>query len=341
MKLGIFGVRADNRGLAYQTQSYVKHLSPDRVYGIGMYEDKLTPYPEDWRPVEYWSDHLTTQRYSRLDEQEIRRWLRGLSVVLGAETFYSDEFVNWARAEGVRTVLQINPEFVPWWDPRGAHLSRPDVILNPTTWRQKFIPGAVHLPFPVDRDLFPFRLRTAANHFVHVAGHRAGADRNGTRIVVGALSRLKGLNLTIRSQSPLGFEGPILRKVRLEQDNLRSPHMLYEDADIILLPRRYGGNCLVANEALSSGCPVVMLNRDPEQVWGGVYTVPARKRGQFRTKCGPIPLYDAQMNQLFAVIRRLQAGPQVVEKLSYEADRYASSISWDTLLPRYINVLKG
>lgn len=339
MKIGLFGARADSRGLAYQTQAFAKWLKPYRIYGIDMTADSLSPYPCDWTPY-YDCLDFRINRFSQLRDEDILDWLEGLDVVIGAETFYHDFFVDLARKQGVKTVLQVNPEFVGWWDPRGAHLPRPDVILAPTTWRIDDMPGAIHLPFPVDRELFPFRLRTQANHFVHIAGHRAAADRAGTRSIVSHLPRLRDYKVTIRTQSSLGFDGPALRKANLEQVNFEDPRDLYEDADVILLPRRYGGNCLVANEALSCGCPVVMLNREPEKTWGGVVTVHARRRGVFRTKCGQIPLDEAAAGSLSIMVAKLAESPQLVEKLSNEADAYAESISWDRLLGKYFDILK-
>lgn len=341
MRMGLFGARADMRGLAYQTAAFAKHLDFDRVYGIDMTADDLSPYPCDWRLYESLMCDLAINRHSRLQEKDVRRWLRGLDVVLGAETFYRDEFPIWAKEEGVRTVLQVNPEFAGWWDRRGEHLPRPDVILAPTVWRMKEMPGAIHLPFPVDREVFPFRLRTEASRFVHIAGHRAAADRAGTRTLLSGLPRLRGKDIVIRSQSPLGFSGPALRYAKLEQVNVSDPVNLYQDADVVLLPRRYGGNCLVANEALSSGCPVIMLDREPENTWGGVLTLGCKTRGQIRTKAGPVPIYEAKSGALGEAVLRLEGCPDLVREYSEQADIYADSISWDVLLPRYMDTLKG
>lgn len=338
MKLGVFGCRADSRGLHHQTQAYAKHLQPDRVFGIDMTVDNLSPYPCDWSA--YDQSRLDVYPHSAITEDVARRWLKGLDVVLGAETFYRDEFPTWAKEMGVRTVLAVNPEFAPYWDPRSRHLPTPDVLLAPTTWRLEHMPGAIHLPFPVDRELFPFRLRSSAKKFVHVAGHKAASDRAGTRTVIGALPRLRDYDVVIRSQSPLGVSSPILNG-KVEESNVPNPRLLYEDADVVILPRRYGGNHLVANEALSSGVPVIALDRIPESQWGGVYIIPCRQKGIIRTKAGHIPLHIARDNELMRAVRNLAAAPETVEKLSYAADSYVATISWDALLPRYQDILRA
>lgn len=334
LRLGIFGARADQRGLAYQTQAFAKWLEPSRVLGIDMTQDDLSPYPCDWSGF----SNLDVVRYSELNESSVRRWLKGLDVVLGAETFYHELFPEWARSEGARTVLQINPEFTPFFTAAGKNLPRPDRLVNPSIWRMAELPGVVHLPFPVDRETFPFRLRTSAEKFVHVAGHRAISDRAGTRMLLPVLHILRD-SLAIKSQSPMGYTSPQFRFISVQEGGIDDPRCLYDDADVIVLPRRYGGLSLVAQEALSSGCPVIMLNRTPENSWGGVLPLSCRPRQNIRTKAGVIQTYETSPHLIVKAIAELRRDPAAVEKLSREADAYAQSISWDALLPCYHQVL--
>lgn len=341
VKVGLFGARADSRGLAHQTAAFANHLHPDRVFGIDMTADNLSPYPTDWSPYTDFAREgdFTWAPLSNIDEDVARKWLRGLDVVFGAETFYRPEFVDWARAEGVRTILQVNPEFAPWWNTALRHPppTKPDVLIAPTTWLLSKMPGVIHLPCPVDRQRFPFRLRTEANHFVHTAGHPAMGDRAGTRTVLATLARMPQTRLTIRAQQPLGLTTPHMKRsnVTIQETSFPDSRDLYADADVIILPRRYGGQHLGVNEALSSGCPVVMLHREPERHWGGVLTIQARARAKMRTQFGMIERYDTSAILVAETMKKLIAAPKLVEELSRRADEYAESISWDTLLPRY------
>lgn len=342
MKIGIMGARADSRGLAYQTEAFAKWLVPDRVYGIDMTVDKLSPYATDWSGfIERSGTHdLTVSPFSRLNEKDIRSWLRGLDVVIGAETFYAHDFCNWARQEGVRTILQINPEFAAWWQ-NGCTDPKPDVFITPTTWLLDKMPGAIHLPFPVDREVFPFRLREQAKHFVHIAGHQAMSDRAGTRTLFAVFSRHRDTHFTIRSQSRFPWSSTILRQVNIEQSADLDPPQLYADADVILLPRRYGGQSMVANEALSSGCPVIMIDRAPENTWPGVITVRGVKKRQLRTKGGVFDVWEGSHTDISTKITQLSKDPDSVVRFSRLADSYAESISWDRLLPDYMRLLRG
>lgn len=341
-KVGYFGARSDARGLARQSESFCKWVEPDRVWGLDLTVDNLSPYECDWSG--YNQSTLTVSSHSDIDEFAIRSWLRGLDVVFGAETFYRQEFYEWCKAERVRTIVMANPEFLPpyWITGKGVPEPKPDVIVVPTTWELSKLPGVLHLPFPVDRHEFPFRLRTRARRFVHVAGHKAAGDRAGTRILIPSAGRVRDAEIIIRTQSDLGLTGPFMRHVRIEHTNLANPFLLYEDADVVVIPRRYGGQSLAMNEALSSGAPVICLDRSPENSWGGTVPVPSRGRGTIRTKGGQFRSYDASDRNLglAKVMKDLMENPGRVEELSRAADKYADEISWDTLLPVYHDVLR-
>lgn len=333
LRVGYWGARADSRGLARQSEGFCNHIDFTRVMGLDLTVDDLSPYPCDWTPYDH--HNIEVLHHSAVTEEVARRWLRGLDVVIGAETFYRDEFPLWAKEEGVRTILQINPEFAGWWY-RGQRDPKPDLLIAPTIWRMAKMPGVRHVPFPVDRQEFPFQLRTHAERFVHVAGHKAMGDRAGTRMLAGALSSVRtGPEIIIRTQSHLDFTTPGLRKAVVQHANVPDPRTLYADADVVILLRRYGGQHLAANEALSCGCPVMMLDREPEKSWGGVQTVSARIRGHIRTKGGLIETYEAQRGMIARTINWLYDHPEEVEKLSGRANAYAESISWDRMLSVY------
>lgn len=327
--------------MAYQSEGFAKHLPITRVVGIDMTADNLSPYDNDWRTFHHVRD-FNIIKMSHVNEARMREFLDGLDIVIGAETFYKDEFITIARDMGVRTILQINPEFAGWWNRTGRNDPVPDCLITPTTWRLPYMKGVTHVPFPVDRAEFPFTLRSSANRFTHVAGHRAMGDRAGTRIVLSALNRVTRANIpfTIRSQSPLEFDSPLLRGCTVDARNHPSRNTLYDDTDILVLPRRYGGQSLVMNEALSSGIPVICLDRPPENTWGGTYRIPSRIRGQIRTKGGVIEMWDAQQNALYSAIDQLRNSPDLVTNLSREADEYAQTISWTELQPVYMTLLE-
>ena len=336
MKLGMI-VRAENRGLGLQTWEAYRHLQPDRTLVVDLshhqpYQAHFDRYPDAWQIVR--DDRLTPEMW--------REFVAGLDVVFTAETPYDYRLYDIARRAGVATVCQVNPEF--FRHEREPDLPRPTLLVAPTTWRLDRMPGVEHLPFPVDRERCVYRPRPAADGpvtFLHVAGHRAIYDRNGTSSVLQAIQHVTvPCRLIIRSQSDIG--GALARRrsptvdIQVHVEDVPDYWMLYDGADVLLLPRRYGGQSLPMNEALSCGLPVVATDVSPQNEWLPPATrVPARRRRRFQSQAGTLDLYDAHPGALGAAWSRLAGDRELVAKLSASADRYADSISWDTLRDRY------
>lgn len=340
VRLGLIA-RADNRGLGIQTYELYRHLQPAKTLVVRMGPQR-TPYVEH---VDRFPDARIADLDSaawQLPDDAIRWLLDDVDVVLTAETPYDLRVYEWAQQTGVRTVVQANPEF--WRHDLERHLPRPDLVLNPSGWRLEHMAGAVHLPHPVARDVLAYRPRDEATRFLHVAGHRTSADRQGTILLLQALRNVRTpVQVVIRTQSRLpGMPfrpRPDAAHVTIEQADLDDYATLYDDADVLIAPRRFGGQSLPVNEALACGMPAIVLDRDPDRTWGGVMTVPARRHRTLRTQGGPVEMAICDPRELARTIDRLARDPHLVQRLSASADRYADTISWDTLLPRYEEVL--
>ncbi len=266
-------------------------------------------------------------------------WIRDLDVVFGCETFYVPWFTSLAAVHNVRTVLQPNPEFVTHvleWQPT------PTVLAVPTTWRIDDIPGAVHLPVGVDRHRLPWRQRTRADTFLMVVGHQAVHDRQGLRVVLAALRHVtRPVHVVIRSQRPLANPGGYGRHIHLDvrvgdqEDYWR----LYDEGDVMLHPRRYGGLSLPMQEALSAGMPVLMPDASPQNtVLPDGMLLPCTTGQRFRSLVGDLPLYDVNPRVLAARIDELVDDPGEVAILSKQADGIATGLDWTGLADRYDNL---
>jgi glycosyltransferase involved in cell wall biosynthesis len=321
-----------------QTEEAARHLLPERVLGIDM--GGLSTLPNDWGGFD--PDRLTVRRLDRLDPDDVRRWLSGLDVAFGCETFYVPWFTGLARAEGVATVLQVNPEFAQHvydWQPQ------PDVIANPSTWRMDRLPGAVHLPVGVARDRLPPRARTQLSTVLHVMGHGAAHDRNGTVALMEALRSVRRpVGVVVRSQRPLSLAGQAARlpshvEVEVAAADVARYWDLYDEGDVLVLPRRYGGLCLVVQEALSTGMPALMPNVSPNgSLLPPSMLVPverARPGRTFACQSGRLQLADADPAALAARIDELVDDPAQVRVLSAMADQVAERLAWPNVLPAY------
>jgi hypothetical protein len=167
----------------------------------------------------------------------------------------------------------VNPEF---WRP-GRH----DVLWVPTPWRRQLIPGAelVEVPCPPFEDVSGDRL-------VHVAGHRAAGDRNGSHAAWWAAHN-SNREWKLCGQDGRPPPGPHRNRVQVfgPQTDWRD---LYRDGGLLVYPRRYGGLALPVLEAMSCGLAVAMPEVPPNLMWP---IIPLRwhKAAEVKTVAGPIP----------------------------------------------------
>lgn len=328
--------RSDPRGLGIQTRAVHDHLHPDRTLVIDMGElGRGYPTHPDWYP-----GALTLPFDGhRLPELAVRQWLDGLDVVYTAETPYDHRLPTWCRQHGVALVVHLNPEFDHWTtDPTKP---RPDVFWSATTWRQPHHPAGTRIvPMPVAPHPRA-RVRDGAGGLLHVVGRRAMADRNGTRTVWNSwrCSHTRQ-RWTITTQDRLPMARPP-RHIDLHvfgpQDN---PDDLYDLGDILVLPRRYGGLCLPAQEAMAAGLPVVMPAVSPNLDWP-VVPVPARRGPLVKCAAGMIRTADVQPRDLARVLDELMAEPGRVRQISSRASVWAREHSWKALTPRWLGELEA
>lgn len=315
-------------------------MDPDKIFGIDMGE--LSPYSNDWDGM-FDRSKLEVSTLEDVNERKVRRFLKGLDVVWGAETLYSNLVTDLALEMGVKTCVQGNFEFMGYLaDPR---IPRPDLFLSPSTWHLEEWPAnTLYLPFPVDRKRLPFRKRNEARTFLHIAGHRAMRDRNGTRLVLAAARYVRTeVEIVIRTQSQVGTAVPhpkSLARIRVEKANVKDYWSLYDEGDVLLAPRRYGGQSLPMNEALSKGMPVISLDAEPQKRFLPPECLVPAKVHTMKVQPGIVEWYDGHPRDLASYIDEFAAFPGLVQQMSTAADKHAETISWDALKPVYLQVFE-
>ena len=333
MKFGVIA-RSEARGLANQSHEVCSHLDPDRVLLIDPGPDKrFTQHPERY---EEWD--TTTARWTngRLDPDIVRPWLAGLDVVYTAETPYDQHLPQWAAEAGCGVAVHANPEFlspsdaqaaVTWW--------------AATPWRLAHLPARTRVvPMPCPEPGFTPESADRVR-FLHVAGWPAVADRNGTGIVAEAATlTASDATVTIRGQHrDIDRYRRHTPRLRAEAGNLAHHWDLYRDADVLVMPRRFGGLCLPALEALALGLPVVMSDTPPNDLWPGP-RVQVTKTTTTATRGGVIPLYDTDPRALAATLDDLATNPDILSKLRKEAAQWAQANSWEALTPMWLEELE-
>lgn len=332
MKLGVLARTEAGRGLANQTWEACKHLDPERVLLVDPGRDgRFTQHPERF---DQWE--TTSVRWSGghlVAEGAVRDWLDGLDVVYSAETPYDLRLPQWAAEVGCGVVVQANPEFLSPADAKAAV-----TWWVATPWRMEHLPARTRV-VPMPAPSAPFTVEPGERlRFLHTAGWPAVADRNGTDIVAQAAGLLtSGAEVVIRGQhrDVHRFQR---RGVRVEQGCLPDYWDLYRDADVLVMPRRFGGLNLPALEALSAGLVVVMSDCSPNEVWPGP-RVETTCTDTVATRCGLLPLHDTDPRALAAVMDELAANPELVAKLRAEAAEWVRANTWDALKPLWLEEL--
>lgn len=310
-------------GLAAISVEFARHVQPDRALVLNL-EDQgrgvCDPAAFSGLPNVYESSFLGAIPDRAID------WLvaPGIDTLISFETWYQHDLPLIAHRAGLRTIIYAMPELAAW-----PHPAR--MIAVPTTWRIDQLPNAVLLPWPVARDRLAFTQRKSVAHLFHIAG-AAMLDRNGTSILCEALPFISSdVRLTIRAERPVNVPG-----CNIDVEVINEPVANYwqaypDDADLLVLPRRYGGLCMIAQEAASLGIPALMLQSDPYAVESFTTTIPSTGSRPERMKGAPrdgIPVHSADPRALASAIDWLVRHPDEHAAASLAADDWAEAHAW-------------
>ncbi len=325
MRWGLIARPETGRGLGVQSYGLYSNLEPDSVLLVNT-DDK---FDKDF--LRYGGAWVCSFSNGQLPEEFVRDWLSTLDVVVAVETVYDWRLLDWARDANCRTVIQINPEFIK---PTQA---LPDVIWLPTGWRRDSFPEDARIVrFPIEKKEFitlpsvddPVRI-------LHVAGKPALADRNGTELFSTALRRVKGnaeFTVTVQGPEPAGLEKTT---VLFNPSN----EEMYKDQHVLILPRRYGGNCLPVNEAIARGMAVIMTSIEPNTEWP-IFSVGVSPGRIIDMPCGAVRLYDADPLELPNAITTLTNSRGILGMHMAASREYAEEYSWDRMKQFYYDEIE-
>lgn len=330
-------MRAEDRGISIQAWEFCRAMQPERVLVVEMgalargFPVHLERYP---------GATVVAYEGGRLPEDAVREWLTGLDVVFGVETLYDWAIPRWASEAGCATVVQANPEFFR----TPAELSSvPTKWWVPTPWRLSFLPDVQVVPVPVADDRFEFRPSKPADDGVlrvlHVAGHAAMADRNGTGLVLESLRRLQPpTRVRIVTQDERLRVGRVRAGVDVEvvTGGMENYWELYGDADVLVMPRRYGGLCLPVQEAMAAGLGVVMSDTEPQSsIWPALCVRSATGMPRLQCPGGRLALTNARPEAIADAINTLAAFPVQLQALQQASVAWAETHRWSVLAPLY------
>lgn len=317
------------------TAAFYRHMRPAKTLVIRMASAR--GFAQDFD--QYPGEQVVTFDGHHLPEVEVKAWLRGLDVLYSAETYYDWRIVEWAREAGVATVLHSMPEFMRH---NTEPLPHPTQWWAPTSWRLDLLPpGTPVVPVPVEDDVFPLEVAGTGDRLqvVHVAGHRAAGDRNGTLQLLAAAQMVRQpMDIRVLCQDER------LPQVRLRQENVTitmcpggvaDRRELYAGSHLLVLPRRYGGLCLPAQEALASGLALAMPNVSPNPQTWPLAPLKGQWEGRQATPSGEVKSFSANPRFLAAVLDRMAQNPSMVADLQTQAVTWSKAHGWSQLIGMY------
>ena len=357
MRIGLVA-RADNSGLGMQTWEFYNHMKPSKTLVVDMSgHNGNKVYPERY-PDAMWCNGLP-------DIGTLNEFLDDLDVVFVAEAPYNYALYDLARQRGIKTAVQYNYEFFDWY--MYPHFPTPDMLIAPSQWHYQDVEAwasqrgikHVYLHCPVNRIKLPFQKHDSFKTFLHVAGRAAAHDRNGTMTVIEAAKYCKSdAKILIHFQGQQGIGHQVTHtlddyaaviaehntkgNIIVRHEEIDNYQDIYHGADVLLLPRRYGGNCLPLNEAISCGMPVIMPNISPNNAFlDAMWLVDAEKVGEFTPRT-TIDIYGVPPKRLadkidqFALMDADQASAH-----NQIANTLAEKIDWAEMRRQYMEVLEA
>ena len=343
-RLGLI-VRCDfGGGLANQTMEMAAHLDPDAIL-IVMMGAKGRGTPE--RPERY--INLATDvygvDYQHADAGAMQEFLSKIDVLLSVETFYEPFLLIRGGELGIERVLYGNPELLNFHDPA----EQADRYLWPAPWMHPFPVAGEILPWPCSTDIEPRGEINWPPRFVHV-GAPAMLDRNGTEVVVRA-SALTTEHRDLYFYGSAKFQGDP-PSCTYWKPSPEDHWDLYRDADLLVLPRRYGCLSMTMLEAAAMGVPTLTTDLLPQSDWfrkwhpwltipPGPPTLHSMKGSQHHLGLPGVGVYDPRPEDLALAMDRLAERDDVLDALRVEVRTWAEARSWDRLLPAWNDALRS
>lgn len=337
VKVGLLAYATDT-GLGNQTRAFYKYMKPAKTMLVDIGEFNGMKVHEDWYDYQIRTKGFPTNA-------EIDLFLDGLDLVFVCETPLNYYLFEEATRRGIKTVQQYNFEFIDYFMNR--QLPQPTVFAGPTTWNVKLMSPSIFknlalLPVPVDTSVLPKRSIHSATSFFHIAGRPAVHDRNGTFDFIEAarISRrqLADAEFLLYCQEPTNQMRQAADQAGVQIiEHVDNYADLYKQGDILILPRKYGGLCLPAQEAIGAGIPVIMPNISPNNDWlPKEWLVQTRRPVHgFRPRGVTIEVHHADVNHIARMMVNLHNDPAAVRQMHEKALEIGHLLSWDAMKIKY------
>lgn len=322
-KIGLVG-RCDSGGLGIMTLDFYNNLPIHKTMLIlSQYEN----FPSNFK------DAYVCERGAPTLE-EIDGFLEDLDMVLAIETPYNWSIFSKAKEKGIKTVL------IPMYEWTRDELPElPDLLICPSEYDLEMLENIpvdkVWIQTPVDRKKFPFKVRGGNKEFIFNNGHGGHMGRNSLSEYLYAITMSDAdVKFTIRSQVP--FE--VTPDTRIDATVGEVKHEdLWKAGDIYVHLHKFDGLSLPLQEAMSTGYPVIAINRPPYNKYldPRLLIEPDAEGKMMMNREIDVSLISAQ-----AIAEKIDEVSKMDEKtlqeISVKMGEQARKWSWDVLKDKYI-----
>lgn len=326
--------RDDAGGIAAQSIDFAKHLQPEATLVV-----QLGDKGRGERTFDAWPNPLYTQvsfgaKSWLSDTSLVSHFVSQVDVILTIETFYGPLIHEVAEQAGVKTVRYVNPELY-------RHEPCDQEVL-PSEWEANRFPGTPIILQGVAAPKENVKLRTDLKTVLHQAAP-AMLDRNGTNVFLTALEYTDHpLNVIIH--------GPLDGMQKHAISQLTHKHDIYvmhgqksnrwdiyqTDIDLLVYPRRYGGNSLTLLEAAACGIPILTTDCPPQNQWFPQdCLVPVTHVKTQHFIGGKYQMHTTDATQLATNIDKLYENPINLQQLSYYSLHFAKTRNWRNITPHW------
>lgn len=345
MKIGLLAYSTDT-GLGNQTWEFYKHLSPQTVLVADLSRFNMMPTHHERFP--------NARIYPGIPDNDAMEWLVNNSdVVFVAETPLNFHLFAYAKERNVPVIQQYNYEFLDYFE--HPEWPKPAILAAPSSWNTEKVEAlnaapVIYTPVPVNTSLIPYRQMDKVETFVNIVGRPSAYDRNGTiEFLQAALLLGRKYKYLIYLQPPtdrraVEYFQPVKEmidaaKTQLDLEvvlNVENYADMYSRGEVLVMPRKYGGLCLPAQEALSAGMPVIMTATAPNFDYLPMnWLANCSNDGSFYAHV------DINLNKanILSVADRMEYIAQSILSANPLARKIAEARSWETLTSWYMDFL--
>lgn len=348
MKICLWGARAGNLGLGIQTQEFYEQMKPNRTLVVDIsHLDGKGHYPDRYQNADFDKGFLSEE----FIDEYLEKNKNDIDVIFCVEIPYSSNYYLFKKARElkIKTILQYNYEFLDYLNK--PDLPYPDLLLAPSKWNIREAEQKIgnkcpikFLPFPVNREKLPFKLRTKIKTFIHISGHKLLKDRNGTFTLLDAIPYVKSKDIKFKIYSQHDLLGSVLGYTDKNIEFYREvPEYrdLYRTGDVLILPRKFGGLSLQLNEAMSCGMIPIMTNIEPQSDFLHRYCLIKPIKSEKIYTRTEINYYDIEPIDLALKIDKFaKMETEQVKNLSEYSNKYAEKIDWSRMKNEYLKVFE-